>query len=116
MRKPPIKDQLLTELEHSFRTLLMSCLAECESGRWGLFGQNDGPEAARYLGWENAEQLRKTALRIHDLRAEFGQPNPLVERFLQYSSLHGSNLPGEPKLAEAFLDEIEKDAFDTKQP
>jgi hypothetical protein len=51
------------------------------------------------------------ALEIRDLRAEFGQPNTLAEGFLHYCSLRGSNVPGEPTLAKAFLDEIGRGNF-----
>jgi hypothetical protein len=51
------------------------------------------------------------ALEIRAFRAQFGQPNTLAERFLYYSSLRGSNVPGEPKVAKAFLDEIRRGDF-----
>lgn len=107
------KDQRLADLESDFRPLLVSCLTECGNGRWGLFGQNDGADAAKYLHWENARTLREIALQIHVLRAEFGQPNPLVERFLRYCALRGPNVPGEPKLARTLLDEIQSGGFNT---
>jgi hypothetical protein len=104
--KKPIKEQRLDELERDFRPLLLSCLRECASGRYGLFGQNDAPGVARYFQWEEADQLKEIAIEIRDLRAEFGQPNAEVDRFLHNCSLRGSNVPGEPKLAKTFLDEI----------
>jgi hypothetical protein len=107
-----IKAQRLDELERDFRLMLITCLRQCLNGRWGLFGQNDGTEGAKYLDWKDGENLKEIAQQIRDLRAEFGQPNPLVERFLHYCSLRGPNIPGEPKLAKAFLDEIEKSDFD----
>jgi hypothetical protein len=104
--KRPIKEQRLDELERDFRPLLLSCLRECASGRYGLFGQNDAPGVARYFQWEEAEKLKEIAIEIRDLRAEFGQPNAEVDRFLQNCSLRGSNVPGEPKLAKPLLAEI----------
>jgi hypothetical protein len=106
-----IKEQRLDALENDFRPLLLACLGECADGRYGLFGQNDGPELARYYQWDKAERLKKMALEIRAFRAEFGQPNSLAERFLHYSSLRGSNVPGEPKVAEAFLNEIRRGDF-----
>ena len=108
----PIKAQRLDDLESDFRPLLISCLRECQNGRWGLFGQNDSAEAARYLHWEDGQHLKEIALQIRALRSEFGQPNPLVERFLHCCSLRGPNVSGEPKLAKALLDEIEKGDLD----
>src|SRR6059058_3070052 len=59
--------------------------------------------------WDEAEQLKEIANKIQELRAEFGQPNAQVDRFLHYCSIRGSNVPGEPKLAKALLDEILKE-------
>ena len=109
--RQPNKDQRLDELESDFRPLLIACLRECHNGRWGLFSQNDSTDGARYLDWEDGANLKEIAGQIRALRGEFGQPNPLVERFLHYCSLRGPNVPGEPKLAKAFLDEIEKGDF-----
>ncbi len=105
MRQLP-KDQRLSELERDFRPLLVSCLQSCASGRWGLFGQNDTPEARLFLNWPEVEQLKEMATEIRELRGEFGQPNELVERFSYYCSLRSPNDLGEPKLARAFLDEL----------
>lgn len=110
--RQPAKAQRLDDLESDFRPLLISCLRECQNGRWGLFGQNDSAEGATYLAWKDGENLKEIARQIRVLREEFGQPNPLVERFLHYCSLRGPNDPGEPKLAKAFLDEIENGEFD----
>ncbi len=110
--RQPINAQRLNELEGDFRPLLIACLRQCQNGRWGLFGQNDGTDGAKYLDWKDRENLKEMARQIRTLRGEFGQPNPLVERFLHYCSLRGPNVPGEPKLAKAFLDEIQKGEFD----
>jgi len=109
MKGRGVKDQRLEELESNFRPLLISCLEECRKGRWGLFGQNDGIDGIPYLRSDNGERVREIALKIHALRAEFGQPNELVERFLYYCSLRGPHIKGEPKLAAAFLNEILND-------
>ena len=72
----------------------------------GIVRTNDHADEGRYLSWSVAEDLRRRAKQIHILRLEFGQPNSLVERFLHHCSLRGANVPGEPKLAKAFLDAI----------
>jgi hypothetical protein len=51
--------------------------------------------------------LKNMAHEIRSIRQDFGQADPLVERFLHYCSLRGANVPGEPKLAQALLDEVE---------
>jgi hypothetical protein len=102
MRASP-REQRLEALEAEFDSLLIRCLKECANGRWGLFGQNRHPEAARVLHWPEAERLKELAKEIMTTRAEFGQPNPMCERFLQCCSERGENLPGEPKRAKKFL-------------
>lgn len=111
MKSRSIKEKRLDDLESEFRSLLASCLEECGNGRWGLFGQNDYAEAAKFLRWEDGQHLKEIALEIRSLRAEFGQPNPLVERFLDFCSLRGANIPGEPKLAKTLLDQIRRGDF-----
>ena len=102
-----VKEQRLDQLEGEFRPSLMPCLADCAAGRLGLFEHSGNPELARYSPWEEATQLKTIALEIRALRAEFGQPSEVVERFLHYCALRGANIPGEPKLAKRFLDEIQ---------
>ena len=105
-KRSRIQKSRLDELEAEFEQSLIPVLKECAAGRWGLFGQNEHLEERRYLHWPAAEDLKRRANQIHILRAEFGQPNSVVERFLHYCALRGANVPGEPKLAKAFLDEI----------
>jgi len=103
MRASP-KEQRLEALEEEFEPLLIQCLKECASRRWGLFEQNQDPEAKTALHWPEAERLREIAKEIHEIRTEFGQPNETCERFLKLCSEHGANLLGEPKRAQKFLD------------
>ena len=111
MKKKSIAEQRLEELESEFRPLLIACLEQCGRGRWGLFGQNSDAEVSRFYPWEEAERVKEMAAEIRRLRAEFGVPSPLVERLLHYCSLRGSNVPGEPKLAKQFLEEISTGEF-----
>jgi RNAse (barnase) inhibitor barstar len=105
-KRSRIQQRRLDEMEADFQSLLLPALKQCAAGRWGLFGQNENLEAAIHLRWDQADHLRQSANQIHVLRKEFGQPNPLVERFLYYSSLRGANVPGETRLAQTLLDEI----------
>lgn len=111
MPRRDANEQRLEELESDFRPLLIDCLEACAAGRWGFFKQNQGEEIERYLKWFEADRLADMAWEIRALRAQFGSVNQLVERFLYYSSLRGSNVPGEPKLAKAFLDEIQQSSL-----
>jgi hypothetical protein len=106
-KRSRVQQRKLNELEGEFKPLLLACLRECARGRYGLFGQNDhlDPEG-KYLNWPEAKRLKGLAQKIKSFRLEFGQPNQTCERYLQLCSLRGSNVPGEPKLAAEFLNEI----------
>jgi hypothetical protein len=106
MARIPIEEQRLRALEAEFQPLLVACLRQCADGRWGLFGRMESAELQRYYEWPEAARLKEMAAEIRELRAEFGQTNQLAERFLHYCSLRGPNDLGEPKLASAFLAEI----------
>jgi hypothetical protein len=107
-KRSRIQQYELDKIESDFKSSLVTVLNQCANGRWGLFGQNDGFDGSKYLNWPEAEALKDSAKEIHALREGFGQPNPLVERFLHYCSLRGANVLGEPKLAKVFLDELAK--------
>lgn len=105
-KRARIQQHRLAELEAEFEQTLIPALKECAAGRWGLFGQNEHSEGTKYLHWTAADDLKHRAKQIHILRAQFGQANSVVERFLHYCSLRGANVPGEPKLARTLLNEI----------
>jgi hypothetical protein len=106
-KREKIQQQRLEDLESEFRLLLPRVLQECAAGRWGLFGQNDAADGSKYLFWSDAEQLKSIAGEIRSIRHDLGEFNRTVERFLHYCSLRGSNVPGEPRLAQSLLDELE---------
>jgi hypothetical protein len=90
-----------------FREQLIACLEECAAGRRGLFSTSDHLDIPP---WPEAEALRQLALALQAIQAqsadEFTTPDPLCEQFLDLCSIHGENDPGEPRLARAFLAEI----------
>jgi hypothetical protein len=106
-KRSRIQQQRLAELEAEFRELLPVCLRECARGRWGLFGRNDQFEDYRWWYWAEAEHLKDIATQILSIQNTVGGRNEIGERFLELCSLKGSNVPGEPKLAAAFLRDIE---------
>jgi hypothetical protein len=113
-----VDQKRLEQLEKDFEHTLISCLRECARGRWGLFGQNDlaDPEH-KYWRWPEADQLRADAAAIQRLSSEFGKSNSLCDRFELYCRMRGPNVPGEPKLATKFLDEIgAREAQDQASP
>jgi hypothetical protein len=106
-KRPKIEAQRLDELERDFEALLFSCLEKCAKGRWGLLGQNDHLDSEhRYYKWRDADRLKGLALKIQELRRQFGGSNMMCDRFLHCCSLRGANVPGEPKLASILLDEL----------
>ena len=106
-RSSKARHQRLEQLEVEFEPLLLACLREAANGRYGLFGQNDhlDPEH-RHWNWPEALRVVEMAEQIQTLRSEAGESNPLAARLLHFRSLHGSNVPGEPKLAKKFLEEV----------
>ncbi len=98
----------LAQLEDEFSTLLIPCLQQAAQGRANLCGEIEVRfrEVAPYVRWDDANRLSEVALRIQALRAEFGMPNPAVERFLalrESVTYPESNHAGLRKLADQFL-------------
>jgi hypothetical protein len=105
-RRDKIQIERLKQLEAEFSELLIPCLQQCSHGRWGLFGAYDRfPEIE---AWPEFERVRGLAISIRAIRAASGERNELCEEFLGLSKFHRPNDPGEPKLAKAFLERIEK--------
>jgi hypothetical protein len=107
-KKARIQQKRLEAMESEFQTLLLSCLAECAKGRYGLFGQNShlDPEE-RYWRWPEAKHLRELASQIRIERSHAGA-SPLSERFLELCAAKDPNTAGEPKLASRLLDELQE--------
>src|ERR1700676_3884088 len=112
-KRQKVQEARLSEIDEEFLTLLRSCLRECAQGRYGLFGQNDHVDPdGRYWAWPDAKRVKNLAQEIKTLRHGFGQPNEVCERFIQLCSQRGPNVPGEPKLAAAFLAELSMETND----
>ncbi len=100
-------------LLQAFRDQLIACLEECATGRRGLFTdlEHVAEEGANLCTWPEAAQLRQLAFALQAILAQSGEsessPDPLVDQFLDLCSIHGESDPGEPRLARAFLAEIE---------
>ena len=108
-RSSKIRNERLVQLELEFEPLLFSCLQESARGRYGLFGQNDDRDPEhRYWHWPEAQRVIEMANEIQALRSEAGESNILAARLLYFRSLRGSHVPGEPKLAKEFLEEVEQ--------
>lgn len=104
-KREKIRSQQLEQLEAAFRPLLVSCLEECASGRYGLFGQNE--HLGNWWRWDEAERLKEIAREIINIKSEYGEHAAECERFLYLCSLRGPNVAGEPRLAQQFLTEIQ---------
>jgi hypothetical protein len=97
-------------LQRAFRDQLRACLEECAAGRRGLFSDLEHlpDEAAERRAWPEAARLRELAFALQSILAQSGESDPLCDQFLDLCTIHGENDPGEPKLAQAFLAEIER--------
>ena len=108
-----IESEQLEPLRQAFREQLIACLEECAAGRRGLFSdlEHISHETAKHRAWPEAARLRELAFALQSILAQSwdqsGEADPLCDQFLDLCSIHGENDPGEPKLARAFLNEIE---------
>jgi hypothetical protein len=96
----------LAGLAQVFREQLLACLEECARGRRGLFSgfEHLGEEHA----WPEAARLRELAMALQGIFAQSEEPNALIDEFLDLCSMHGESNPGEPRLARAFMQRIER--------
>lgn len=101
----------LTLAEAGFEEELLGALRVCAAGHWGLFGRNGER-------WDEGASLIALGEKISGLRKELGYTGgfKLYDRFTAYRRLNGSNDPGEPKLARAFLAEITTNENDDSRP
>ncbi|MDQ6942393.1 MAG: hypothetical protein M3169_07725 [Candidatus Eremiobacteraeota bacterium] len=105
----------LEHLEGRFRERLVAALHACRDGRGGLFGQSD-PAAQRALDRAAASRtvpadvavLLALGDEIDALRSSLGftDGNALYGRLKSYRRLRTESAPGEPRLAQQFLDEL----------
>ena len=110
-KRDQIELEQLGHLEAEFEGLLIPCLEQCARGRWGLFGAYDKfPELKRYVTWLEKDRLHELARTIRMIRSKSGETNELCEEFLGTCTLTRANDPGEPRLAGAFLERIERRA------
>ena len=108
IRRSKAQAKKLGEMESEFLALLIRCLGDCAQGRWGLFGQNDPLPGTGARKWSEADRLKELAREIQAVRNQAGDSNEVCARFLDLCALRGPQVPGEPKLAAAFLAEINR--------
>jgi|HubBroStandDraft_6_1064221.scaffolds.fasta_scaffold1235257_1 hypothetical protein len=107
-------EALLKSLEDQFSTNLITALRECAIGTWGMFGRNDDVivrqenDVREMLKLKAAKELLGAGKEIERMRRELGLTEPFqpFKRFLEYGQMKGSHVPGEPKLAVQFLEEL----------
>ena len=104
-----MESEELQPLRSAFREQLLACLKECALGRYGLFSDYEkvNEETMKHRAWPEAARLRELAFALQSILAQSGESDPLCDQFLDLCSIHGEHDPGEPKLARAFLSEIE---------
>ena len=96
----------LEHLEARFRERLIAALRACRAGQWGLFGQN---ALDRTVVPADVAALLALGDEIDELRSSLGYPDghALLARLKFYRRLRTASAPGEPRLAQQFLDELE---------
>ncbi|MBZ9763537.1 hypothetical protein LB553_22030 [Mesorhizobium sp. CA8] len=100
-------------LEAAYSAALLVALRDCADGRWGLFGQNEGTLPAslesRYLP-ESAKRLAAIGDELVAVREEMGFVDLFapMQRLAELRTERGPNRPGEPRLAQMFLDELKE--------
>ena len=106
----------LLALEGEYRAALLTELRACVDGHYGLFGQNDA--ALARAGLKRRAPDVDASLQLGDeigrLRSRLGyEPFALHAHLvaMRAAPRHG-NMPGEPKLAQQWLDELTGGAVD----
>jgi hypothetical protein len=111
-RRDTIQLEKLEALEAESLERLVPCLEQCARGRWGLFWTFDYlGEARKYWNWPEAGRLRELAVSIQAILGQSGGQDALCQEFLDHCTIHTQNDPGEPKLAQAFLNRMEKEGL-----
>ena len=100
-------------IKQAFRDQLIACLEECAQGRRGLFSDvehlgDNSTEAQGLRSWPEAARLRELAFGLQAVLSQSDSSDALCDQFLDLCSIHGESDPGEPRLARAFLTEIQK--------
>lgn len=107
-------ERRLESLEALYAKLLLSALQRCAKGQWGLFGHNDtaidksGAGLRSRLRDPSVNELLELGAKIEGLRHSLGYANafPLHERLVRMRAGHDANTPGEPNIAQQWLDEM----------
>ena len=98
-----------TELELEYRAALIDALKIRASGKWGLFGHQDGRSSRAAIA-PTLGHLSELAEEIDDLRETLAlTPFTLHQEFLAARGKVSSHAVGEPKQAQAWLDRLATD-------
>jgi hypothetical protein len=114
----------LEHLEARFRERLVGALRACAAGHWGLFGQNDRADQraldrnAFHARPADVAELLALGGEIDALRSALGfsDGSALYARLKSFRRLRTENAPGEPRLAQQFLAELDADATPAAGP
>lgn len=106
--------RLQMALESEFRNRLVTALRACADGKWGLFGQrlrfDSLPDWIREVCQsKDAEGLLALGEELDAVRQKLGiaERFDLYQKFLSLRAISGPNAPGEPRIAQEWLLELE---------
>ena len=108
------RQRQLEALEAEYVEMQMAALKRCADGKYGLLGQNDAIIATvnkplrKRLSSDDASALLDLGDQITKLRNRKGYSEPFAPhaRLLEIRSSRHANTPGEPKLAQIWLQDI----------
>lgn len=107
-------ERKLAAAEADFQAMLVVALRDCAAGHWGLLDQNGHlPSLPRGMAEQafassGAKALFALGGEIEDLRMRLGlaEPFALFARLQELRGRKAENDLGEPRLAQAWLDEL----------
>lgn len=105
-------DMRRSELEAEYREVLIRALRVTASGKWGLFDHN-GDRSVRAAIAPTIDHLNEIGEAIDEARQQLAMPPfELQQRFLKSRGPVSAHAVGEPRQAQAWLEQLEETSSD----